>query len=573
MVVRANQAYGELGGHIASYASAAEIFEVGFNHFFRADSGEGNGDLVFFQPHSAPGVYARAFLEGRLTRENLEHYRQEVSGHGLSSYPHPWLMPDFWQFPTGSMGVGPISAVYQARFLRYLEDRGLKSAAGRHVWGVFGDGEMDEPESTAGLSIAGREKLDNLTFIINCNLQRLDGPVRGNGQIIQELESLFRGANWNVIKALWGSEWDVLFARDSEHALLRRFAATVDGKYQKLGASDGAYNLLHFFDEDPEVEALVSHMSEHDIDALKRGGHDFRKLFAAFQMAKTTKGKPTVILAKTKKGFGMGGAGESRMTAHQAKKLDLDGLIGFRDRFALPLTNQQVERLEFYRPADDSAEIAYLRARRKALGGYLPARRRSAPPLAKPDLASYAEFALKADGKDFSTTVAAVRLFSNLLEGQDGRTAHRADRGRRSAHFRHGQSVSPGRDLFAGGSALRTGGFRFDALLSRSDRRTAARRGHHRGGRPFVLGGGGDLLQRQPPQDAAVLHLLFDVRLSAGRRSHLGGGGSASARLPDRRDRRPHDARRRRTAASGRREPVDGLDRAELPRLRPSVRL
>ena len=416
MVVRANQAYGELGGHIASYASAAEIFEVGFNHFFRADSGDGDGDLVFFQPHSAPGIYARAFLEGRLTRENLERYRQELSGHGLSSYPHPWLMPDFWQFPTGSMGVGPISAVYQARFLRYLEGRGLKSAAGRHVWGVFGDGEMDEPESTAGLSMAAREKLDNLTFIINCNLQRLDGPVRGNGQIIQELESLFRGANWNVIKVLWGSEWDVLFARDSEHALLRRFAATVDGKYQKLGASDGAYNLLHFFDEDPEVEAFVSHMSEHDIDTLKRGGHDFRKLFAAFQMAKTTKGKPTVILAKTKKGFGMGGAGESRMTAHQAKKLDLDGLIGFRDRFALPLTNEQVERLEFYRPADDSAEIAYLRARRKALGGYLPARRRSAPPLAKPDLASYGEFALKADGKDFSTTVAAVRLFSNLLK-------------------------------------------------------------------------------------------------------------------------------------------------------------
>lgn len=268
MVVRANTAYGELGGHIASYASAAEIFEVGFNHFFRADTGDGDGDVVFFQPHSAPGVYARAYLEGRLSEQHLKHYRQEIGGTGLCSYPHPWLMPDFWQVPTGSMGIGPITAVYQARFMRYLSDRELANTDGRHVWGVFGDGEMDEPESIAGLSIAAREKLDNLTFIINCNLQRLDGPVRGNGQIIQELENTFRGAGWNVIKVLWGSEWDALFARDKQHALLRRFAATVDGKYQTLGAKDGAYNLAHFFDEDPEVKALVAHMSDRDIDAL-----------------------------------------------------------------------------------------------------------------------------------------------------------------------------------------------------------------------------------------------------------------------------------------------------------------
>lgn len=419
MVVRANKAYGELGGHIASYASAAEIFEVGFNHFFRADTGDGDGDVVFFQPHSAPGVYARAYLEGRLSEDHLKHYRQEIGGTGLCSYPHPWLMPDFWQVPTGSMGIGPITAVYQARFMHYLGDRGLANTEGRHVWGVFGDGEMDEPESIAGLSIAAREKLDNLTFIINCNLQRLDGPVRGNGQIIQELESTFRGAGWNVIKVLWGSEWDALFARDTQHALLRRFAATVDGKYQTLGANDGAYNLAHFFEEDPEVRALVAHMSDRDIDALKRGGHDFRKLFAAFEAAKATKGRPTVILAKTKKGFGMGGAGESRMTAHQSKKLDVEGLLTFRDRFSLPMTNEQVEQIAFYKPAEDSAELTYLRSRREALGGYLPARRRTAAPVAIPPLASYADFALNAEGKEMSTTMAAVRLLGNMIKDKE----------------------------------------------------------------------------------------------------------------------------------------------------------
>jgi pyruvate dehydrogenase E1 component len=416
MVMRANKASGELGGHIASYASAAEIFEIGFNHFFRAGDDSGGGDIVFFQPHSAPGVYARAFLEGRLTEEHLKRYRQEIGGAGLSSYPHPWLMPDFWQTPTGSMGIGPISAIYQARFMRYLSDRGLADINGRRVWGVFGDGEMDEPESLAGLSLAAREKLDNLTFIINCNLQRLDGPVRGNGQIIQELERLFRGAGWNVIKVLWGSEWDQLFERDKNHALLRRFAETVDGKYQTLGAKDGAYNLLHFFAEDPEASALVADMSDRDIDALKRGGHDFRKLYAAFEAAKTTKGRPSVILAKTKKGYGMGGAGESRMIAHQAKKLDGAALIDFRDRLHLPLSNEAIERLEFYRPAEDSDELAYLRARRESLGGYLPIRRRSAPKVPVPALATYGEFALRADGKEMSTTMAFVRLLGNLLK-------------------------------------------------------------------------------------------------------------------------------------------------------------
>ncbi len=416
MVVRANKAYGELGGHIASYASAAEIFEVGFNHFFRAAGDAFGGDLVFFQPHSAPGVYARAYLEGRLSEEQLANYRQEVAGKGLSSYPHPWLMPDFWQFPTGSMGIGPISAIYQARFMRYLEHRGIAATRERHVWGVFGDGEMDEPESTGALTLAARERLDNLTFIINCNLQRLDGPVRGNGQIIQELEALFTGAGWNVIKVLWGSDWDPLFARDVHHALLRRFAATVDGEYQTLGANDGAYNQEHFFNLDPELRALVAHLSLAEIDALKRGGHDLRKLHAAYAAALEHKGEPTVILAKTKKGYGMGAAGQSRMTSHQQKKLDVDVLRDFRDRFALPLSDADVEAMRFYAPPGDSREMQYLRERRKTLGGLLPARRRDSPSIAIAPLADYAHFALAADGHEMSTTTAVVRLLGNLLK-------------------------------------------------------------------------------------------------------------------------------------------------------------
>jgi pyruvate dehydrogenase E1 component len=417
MVMRANQAYGDLGGHIASYASAAEIFEVGFNHFFHAATPEHGGDLVFYQPHSAPGVYARAFLEGRFTEERLTNYRQEVGGEGLCSYPHPWLMPDFWQFPTGSMGIGPISSIYQARFMRYLENRGLKQTGDRHVWGVFGDGEMDEPESIGALTLATREKLDNLTFIINCNLQRLDGPVRGNGQIIQELESLFIGAGWNVIKVLWGSEWDALFSRDKNNVLLRRFAKTVDGEYQTLGSKDGDYNRTKFFDRDPETAALTKTMSDAEIHALKRGGHDFRKLYAAFAAAKAHKGRPTVILAKTKKGYGMGSAGESRMTSHQAKKLDVDGLLAYKNRFALPLRDEDAASLRFCKLADESAELTYLRERREALGGYMPRRQRNAPEtIPVPAIESYAQFALESDGKEMSTTTAAVRILGGLLK-------------------------------------------------------------------------------------------------------------------------------------------------------------
>ena len=417
MVMRANKAYGELGGHIASYASAAEIFEVGFNHFFRARTDHFTGDIVYYQPHCAPGIYARSYLEGRLTETDLSNYRQEVPGNGLSSYPHPWLMNDYWQIPSGSMGLGPMSAVTQARFMRYLHARELADTKGRHVWGVFGDGEMDEPESVGGLTLAAREKLDNLTFIVNCNLQRLDGPVRGNGQIIQELEALFVGAGWNVIKVLWGSEWDALFARDKNNVLLRRFAETVDGQYQNLGSKDGDYNRAKFFDADPETAALVQHMSDEEIHTLRRGGHDVKKLYAAFAAAKAHKGQPTVILTKTKKGFGMGGAGESRMTAHQAKKLDVTALLEFRDRFDLPLTDSQVENLEFYKPSDNSPEINYLKAQRAQLGGPLPKRypQATASAPARPALADYAGFALQADGKEMSTTMAAVRMLSGLL--------------------------------------------------------------------------------------------------------------------------------------------------------------
>jgi pyruvate dehydrogenase E1 component len=419
MVVRANQAPGELGGHIASFASAAEIFEVGFQHFFRAANDHQGGDLVYFQPHSAPGVYARAYLEGRLSEDQLAHYRQEVGGRGLCSYPHPWLMPNFWQFPTGSMGLGPISAIYQARFLRYLHHRNLIRTDRRHVWGIFGDGEMDEPESVAGLTLAARERLDNLTFIINCNLQRLDGPVRGNGQIIRELEGLFAGAGWNVIKVLWGSDWDALFQRDKNHRLLHTFANTPDGEYQTLGAKDGDYNLANFFKRDPELAQLVAHMTSAEIDALKRGGHDLRKLYAAFTAARQHRGQPTVILAKTKKGFGMGGAGESQMTAHQTKKLKTESLKAFRDRFDLPLSDADVERLKFCRPDKESRELRYLHQRREALGGYLPARKAGANGVAVPSLATYAASALAPIDKKRSTTMVFVHLLGKLLEDED----------------------------------------------------------------------------------------------------------------------------------------------------------
>ncbi len=413
MVVRANRASGELGGHIASYASAADLFEVGFNHFFRAGA---DGDLVYFQPHSAPGVYARAFLEGRLTEEQLDNYRRETGGHGLSSYPHPWLMPNFWQFPTGSMGLGPLFAIYQARFMRYLQHRGLAETSARKVWAFVGDGEMDEPEALAGLSVAAREKLDNLVLVVNCNLQRLDGPVRGNGSIVQELEGLFAGAGWNVIKLLWSGDWDPLFLRDVHQWLEKRFLETVDGEFQTYAATDGAFNREHFFNKYPELQQLVAHLSDDDIDRLRRGGHDPVKIFSAYWHAARHTGQPTVILAKTKKGYGMGTAGQGRMTTHQQKKLDTEQLLAFRDRFALPLADAQCDACEFVKPPREAPEMAYLHARREKLGGYLPARTAKSRSIATPDAATFAKFALEANGKEMSTTVAYVRMVGQLLK-------------------------------------------------------------------------------------------------------------------------------------------------------------
>lgn len=423
MVVRANQAYGELGGHIASYASVADLFETGFHHFFHARTEQHKGDLVFFQPHSAPGVYARAFLEGRLTEADLMHYRQEITApdsgaRGLSSYPHPWLMPDFWQFPTGSMGLGPISSIYHARFMRYLTHRQLQDCSGRKVWGVFGDGEMDEPESMSALTLAAREKLDNLVWVVNCNLQRLDGPVRGNGRIIDELEKLFAGAGWNVIKLVWGSDWDGLLARDTSGALLRAFANTVDGQMQTFAAKDGRFNRENFFGQNEELARLAQGMTDEQIDRLKRGGHDIVKIHAAYAAAAAHRGQPTVILAHTKKGFGMGSAGQGKMTTHSQKKFDEQDLIDYRNRFDLPLSDEQAKGLAFYKPADDSAEMRYLREHRARLGGSLPKRETVCDRLPVPALANYGQFALQADGKDMSTTMAFVRMLGNLLKDQ-----------------------------------------------------------------------------------------------------------------------------------------------------------
>src|SRR5215213_8637438 len=408
MVVRANRAHAELGGHIASYASAADLFEVGFNHFFRVD------DLVYFQPHSAPGVYARAFLEGRLSEAQLNSYRQETRGNGLSSYCHPYLMPDFWQFPTGSMGLGPINAIYQARFMRYLEHRKILETGRRKVWAFVGDGEMDEPESLAGLSLAARDGLDNLIFVVNCNLQRLDGPVRGNGSVVQELEGLFAGAGWNVLKLLWGSDWDALFARDTEGVLLKRLHETVDGEFQTYAATDGRFNREHFFNKYPELRELIAGMSDDDIDRLRRGGHDPVKVYAAYRAALQHKGQPTVILAQTKKGYGMGHWGQGKMGTHQQKKLDDEALREFRDRFSVPISDEDVAQLRFIHPGPASPEIRYLEGRRRALGGYLPVRRTTAPALRAPQIAAFSKM-IEGTTREQSTTMLFVQLLSQLM--------------------------------------------------------------------------------------------------------------------------------------------------------------
>jgi pyruvate dehydrogenase E1 component len=413
MVVRANK-HTNVGGHIASFASAATLYDVGFNHFWHAPSENHGGDLVFVQGHSATGVYARAYMLGRLTDEQMNHFRQEVDGKGIASYPHPWLMPDFWQFPTVSMGLGPLMAIYQARFMKYLEDRGFAKTEGRKVWCFCGDGEMDEPESMGAIGMASRETLDNLIFVINCNLQRLDGPVRGNGKIIQELESDFRGAGWNVIKLVWGTHWDALFARDKKGILIRRMMEVVDGEYQTFKSKDGAYVREYFFNT-PELKELVADWSDEDIWNLNRGGHDPHKVYAAFHSAVNHTGQPTVILAKTIKGYGMGESGEAQNITHQQKKMSTDSIRRFRDRFQIPVPDDQLEEVPLVKFAEGSKELEYMRARRNELGGYLPTRRRKAESLPVPELATFERFLKSTEDREISTTMAFVQILQTLV--------------------------------------------------------------------------------------------------------------------------------------------------------------
>src|SRR5947199_3744531 len=416
MVVRANKHSSELGGHIASYQSLATLYEVGFNHFWHAPSELSAGDLVYFQGHSSPGNYARAFLEGRLSSEELDGFRQEVSRPGgLSSYPHPWLMPDFWQFPTVSLGIGAITSIYQARFMKYLQARDMAGTDGRKVWAFIGDGEVDEPETMGSIGMAGREHLDNLIWVVNCNLQRLDGPVRGNGKIIQELEADFRGAGWNVIKVIWGSRWDPLLAADTDGRLVKVMEECVDGDYQTFKSRDGTYVREHFFGKDPVLLERVSGMSDDEIWLLNRGGLDQQKVYAAYHEAVRHTGQPTVILAKTIKGYGMGASGEGQMVTHQAKKMTEEALLAFRDRFELPLSDEQVRAAEYYKPPDDAPEMEYLREQRAALGGSIPVRRRRAEPLPAPELKLFESQLKGTDDREVSTTMAFVRILAALL--------------------------------------------------------------------------------------------------------------------------------------------------------------
>jgi len=419
MVVKANKISGELGGHIGTFASAATLYDVGMNHFWRAKNKDFGGDLIYFQGHSAPGMYARAFLEGRLTEGQLNRFRQEVNSGGLSSYPHPWLMPKFWQFPTVSMGLGPLMAIYQARFMKYLINRGLIKDEGRKIWVFVGDGETDEPESLGAISLAAREKLDNLIFVVNCNLQRLDGPVRGNGKIIQELEGVFRGAGWNVLKVIWGSYWDPLLKADKSGMLMKRMNECVDGEYQAMKAKGGAYVREKFFGKYPELKDLVSSMTNNDIWKLNRGGHDPHKVYAAYHAAMQNQGVPTVIIAKTVKGYGMGKSGESINTTHQQKKLDEQDLLYYRDRFNVPLTDEQVKNIEYYKPAENSEETKYLKERRKQLGGFIPERSSLATPIKAPPKDIFESFMKSTGDKEMSTTMALVRMLTNLLRDKN----------------------------------------------------------------------------------------------------------------------------------------------------------
>ena len=574
MVSRANRPEVGVGGHIATYASSAALYEVGFNHFFRGkDHGE-SGDQVFIQGHGSPGIYARAFLEGRLTEGHLDGFRQEFSQpNGIPSYPHPRLMPDFWEFPTVSMGLGPINAIYQARFNRYLLARQIKDTSRSHVWAFLGDGEMDEPESLGAIGVAAREELDNLTFVINCNLQRLDGPVRGNGKIIQELESYFRGAGWNVIKVVWGREWDPLLAKDTDGVLVNQMNTTPDGQFQTYSVESGAYIREHFFGGDPRLRKMVEHLSDDDLVKLPRGGHDYRKIYAAFKAAREHTGQPTVILAKTIKGWTLGPDFEGRNATHQMKKLTVDELKTFRDRLYLEIDDKALESglPPYYHPGEGSEEIAYMRERREALNGFLPKRVVRAKPLTLPGREGVrrpAQGLGQAEGRDHDGVRPAAQ---GPDEGQGDRLAVRADHPGRGADVRHGLAVPDREDLLAARAAVRRGRPRAAAVVQGVAAGADPARGHQRSRRD----GFGDR-RRHGVRDARRAHdpglrLLLDVRVPADRRPDLGVRRPDGARVPARRDRGAHDAERRGPAAPGRPLAAARLDEPGLRRVRPGV--
>ena len=557
MVVRANKLSSGIGGHISTFASAATLYEVAFNHFFRGKQGAEPPDQVFFQGHATPGIYARAFLLGRLTEQHLVNFRRELQpGGGLSSYPHPWLMPDFWEFPTVSMGLGPIMAIYQARFNHYLVDRGIKpDATASRVWAFLGDGECDEPETLGAITLAAREGLDNLIFVINCNLQRLDGPVRGNGKIVQELEGAFRGAGWNVIKVLWGSDWDPLLAKDTDGLLVRRMGEVVDGQLQKYSVMPGAYVREHFFGVDPRLKAMVEDLTDDQLISLRRGGHDPLKVYTAYKAAVEYRGAPTVILAQTVKGYGMGEAGEGRNITHQQKKLNEQELLEFRARFNIPISEEQAAHAEFYKPPEDSPEMVYLRQRRAALGGFVPGRRAPTMRLKPPKWEEFAEFFAGSEGREVSSTMAFVRLLGAAPPRQEHRPLRRADRARRGPHLRHGSPLPPVRHLLPRRPALRAGRFRQRALLSRGGRRADPGRRHQRGRVDGFVHCRREFAFQPRREHDPVLHLLLDVRLPADRRPDLGRRRHALPRLPAGRHGRPHDPGRRGPAAPGRQQP------------------
>ncbi len=573
MVVKANSTT-NVGGHISSYASAATLYEIGFNHFFRGASENFTGDMVYFQGHAAPGIYARAFLEGRLSETHLQNFRQELAeGGGLSSYPHPYLMPEFWQFPTVSMGLGPImfavsgavQPLPEGARLDYLDEE-------PKVWCFVGDGESDEPESLGAITLGARESLDNLIWVINCNLQRLDGPVRGNGKIIQELEGLFRGAGWNVIKVIWGSEWDEIIARDKSGLLLKRMEECVDGEYQKYSVEPGSYTRKHFFGKYPELLELVNHLTDEQIHKLLRGGHDTKKVYAAYKAAMEHKGQPTVILAKTVKGYGLGEAGEGRNITHNQKKMNEKELREFRGRFDIPITDDVIAETPFYRPPPDSAEIKYLLERRKTLGGFLPARKFKPVTLDVPKLDYFADF-FKASNSEISTTTAFRQRAARFAAAQRHRPEYCPDHSRRGAHVWPGRVVPRDRHLFVQRPALRAGGQGIAALLSRGEGRPDSGGRHQRGRFDGVVHRRGHELRHSWRADDSVLHLLLDVRPAARRRPILARRRHQGKRLFARRDLRTHDAQRRRFATSGRPQPAAREHNCDLPALRPGVRV